>query len=215
MNLGEISKMQYRTVRSYRFCFSALALALGLLSGGCVTTGADANSAKNNLEVLLKEADTEIIAGQHDKAIATLNSAAKQNPTSTLPWIKIANIWFEKGNYPFSILAANEALQRDASNQEAKSLLVVAGLRVAASAVTGLRPSEAVNMNTRVEAENLTNSLRGALGEKVLVPPAEGKSTVSSSRAKAKAKTAALSAVASPRKADPSADSSDPFKSLK
>lgn len=214
MNFGECFKLRFQIVRGRHFSLGVVALCFAFLSG-CATTGADANATKNDIEILLKEAEAEINAGQQDKAMALLNNAAKQNPTNTLPWIKIANIWFEKGNYPSSILAANEALQRDVSNQEAKSLLVVAGLRVAAGAVSGLRPSGAVNMSTRIEAENLTNSLRGALGEKILVPPTEGKSANSSSRFKPKLKTASVPTAVATQKPNLGADSSDPFKSLK
>ncbi|HZW14403.1 MAG TPA: tetratricopeptide repeat protein [Noviherbaspirillum sp.] len=176
------------------------------------------------METLLKDADSELAAGQHEKAINVLSYAAKEHPTSALPWMKMANIWFEKGNYPSAILAASEVLQRDAGNQEAKSLLVVAGLRVAAGAVTELRPTGSVNAATRAEAENLTNSLRGALGEKVLVPAGEGKSGNAVARAKSRstpmARPSVTPEVPAPvvtavKQAAPSSASPDPFKALK
>lgn len=233
MNYEGITKGQYPTHFGPRLSFCALALSLVLIGSGCATTGAGPDLGKNSVEALLKDADSELAAGQQEKAISVLSYAAKEHPTNAMPWMKMANIWFEKGNYPSAILAANEVLQRDAGNQEAKSLLVVAGLRVAAGAVTELRPTGSVNAATRVEAENLTNSLRGALGEKVLVPAGDGKSGNSASRTKPRSAAAprpvtapatapasgvstAINPIASTVKpAVPSTASPDPFKSLK
>lgn len=153
------------------------ALSAALL-GGCASTTTVGSDGQPSIEPLLAQADTEMGKGRRDQAIALLNQAAKESPTNVSPWLKIANIWFDDGNYASSILAANEVLARDANNQEAKSLLVVSGLRVAAKAVQGLVPHNPVNPNARQEAENLTKSLRQALGEKVLVP-AETEKTVS------------------------------------
>lgn len=188
----------------------------------CATTNVGDTPA-NTLDSLAREADAEMAKGQKDKAIALLNQAAKENPTSTAPWLRLADLWFEAGNYPASIQAANEVLQRDAVNQEAKSILVVSGLRVAAGAVTGLRSASPVNSSARMEAENLTNSLRAALGETVLVPtPAETVQPASPARAKSSSQTRSTSrqgggSSKSPRaaKSSPDAGGADPFKSLK
>lgn len=181
---------------------------------GCASALPGAEQAANNLESILKEADAEVAGGRADKAIALLNQAAKDHPTNAAPWLQMAHIWFEKGNYPSSILAANEVLQRDAANQAAKSLLVVAGLRVAADAVNGLRPNGPVSTNTRVEAENLTQSLRSALGEKELVPPADVSAANSAARIKTKARAKPMPATVAKR-SNPDTGTTDPFKSLK
>lgn len=224
MAYSEISPDQQQMGRNIRLSLSGFALSLVLLVGGCATTGTGGEVSQNSVDARLKDADTELAAGQHDKAISVLNHAAKEHPTSAMPWLKMANIWFEKGNYPSAILAANEVLQRDAGNQEAKSLLVVAGLRVAAGAVTELRPTSSVNMATRVEAENLTNSLRSALGEKVLVPGAEVKTGKVASRPRVKTTLSRPAAATAPvgttataaiKQVEPSSGSTDPFKSLK
>lgn len=202
-------------------------LACASFLTACGTTNGGSSTSQSNLESLSREADAELAKGQREKAIALLTQAAKENPTSMVPWLKMANIWFEAGNYPSSILAANEVLQRDAGNQEAKSLLVVSGLRVAAGAVTGLRSASSVNSSARVEAENLTNSLRTVLGEAVLVPtPAEGTPPVPPGRAKSASqpKSNSGSVVSSPKaakgvkaaaKSSSDAGGADPFKSLK
>lgn len=205
-----------RLTRSKLF-LGAPVLCMVLLAG-CATTGSN-NQPQIQLESLFKEADTELSNGQREKAIALLNQAVKEYPTSMVPWLKMANIWFNAGNYPLAILAANEVLQRDASNQEAKSLLVVSGLRVAASSVSGLRSSKGVNSSVRVEAENLTNSLRTVLGEKVLVPApvaADARPAARSAHSKSKRGSIAVShTTPPPAQADASTGSADPFKALK
>lgn len=200
-------------------------LCVSLLAGCAVPGGPD--RAQAQLESLSKEADTELSNGQRDKAVALLNQAAKESPTSAVPWLKLANISFNDGNYPAAIQAANEALQRDAANQEAKSLLVVSGLRVAANAVSGLRTLNGAHSNARAEAENLTNSLRTVLGEKVLVPTPAADSRVVNRSTRHKAKTPSRNSSRAAAHADSPAASqvaaqessgaapADPFKSLK
>lgn len=219
MSFDEISQTQYRVTLKRRGGLGALLLCLTLLAG-CAATAPGSDQA-SQLESLLKDADAEVAAGRHEKAVTLLNQAAKDHPTSAMPWLKIANIWFEKENYPSSILAANEALQRDAANQDAKSLLVVAGLRVSAAAVNGLRPNDSVNTGTRLEAESLTQSLRTALGEKVLVPAAEAKpagakssGTASPRRARQRPATRTVPAPAI-QQGSSNVGAADPFRSLK
>lgn len=214
VNSGEIFPSQYLPSRRAGLGVGAVLLCLSLLSG-CATT-APAGDRTTQLESMLKDADAEVAAGRHEKAISMLNQAAMDHPTSATPWLKVANIWFEKENYPASIVAANEALQRDAANQDAKSLLVVAGLRVSAGAVAGLRPNSSVNNGTRLEAENLTHSLRSALGEKVLVPSSDAKNTGGTQKPKVKPRAAAPAAAAQTLQQDASNSSAaDPFKLLK
>lgn len=154
---------------SHRRLLAIAAFGMLLLSG-CATTATVGADGQPSIEPLMSQAESELAKGRRDQAVALLNQAAKESPTNVAPWLKMANIWFDDANYPSSILAANEVLARDDSNQEAKSLLVVSGLRIAAKAVQGLVPHNPVNPNARQEAENLTKSLRLALGEKVLVP---------------------------------------------
>jgi hypothetical protein len=152
---------------------AAAAIFIGaVLMSGCATSSrTEALAPAPSYETLIKDADVALSRGQREKSVALLTQAAHQQPTNMQPWLKIANTWFEAGNYPAAILAANEVLQRDAANAEAKGLLVVAGLRVAAGAVGELRPNGPLAPNARQEAEDLTKSLRALLGEQVLVPP--------------------------------------------
>lgn len=148
-----------------------MAVLASFILAGCSSPPKVASKPQVTLESLMKEADAELIMGKREQAVAVLNRAAQENPTSMEPWLKIANIWFIAANYPSSILAANEVIKRDTKNQEARSILVVAGLRVAADAVTGLLLKNPETHSARTEAENLTKTLRVALGENILVPP--------------------------------------------
>jgi tetratricopeptide (TPR) repeat protein len=200
--------------------FFVLGLTACLLIAGCAAPNSELGSSEGAVESLVKQANEELVKGQRDQAITLLNRAAQKNPASTVPWLKIASIWFDAGNYPSSILAANEVLQRDATNQEAKSLLVVAGLRVAAGAVSGLRSTNKVNSSARAEAETLTKSLRNALGEEILVPApnAESKQTPNSAKSKLRARAKALPPAATkgrPASSGATDVGGDPFKSLK
>jgi tetratricopeptide (TPR) repeat protein len=210
------------TPTGVRSRLAAIFIAAALL-GGCATPPAESPRAAASLDTVTREADAELAKGNKEQAVAMLTQGARSYPTSPAPWLRIANIWFDAGNYPSAILAANEALQRDASSQEAKSLLVVGGLRVAAGAVAGLRPTGGVGANARTEAENLTNSLRTVIGEKALVPATPNEARTSSPVARPKtrpARTAALpkeQAVGGSASKGRSTDSAsnDPFKSLK
>ena len=206
--------------------FASLCVCLAVLAG-CASTSPNSANDKAGMDSSIAAAETELAKGKREQAVALLTEAAQANPTSTTPWLKIANVWFEAGNYPSSILAANEVLQRDPSSQEAKSLLVVAGLRVAAGAVSGLRPSGNIGVNVRTDAENLTNSLRDVLGEKVLVPgqPVEMKPAIAprpKSNARLRPRAAVNPSVAPSGSAGATTNatstrsaSTDPFKALK
>lgn len=209
-----------------RFQHLATAVLACLLIAGCSTTGKPSEADQRaSLDTLLKQADTELANGKSEQSIVLLNQAAKENPTSMLPWLKMSNIWFNSGNYPSAILTANEVLKRESENQEAKSILVVAGLRVAAGAITGLVQQNQVNFSARVEAENLTKALRTALGEKVLVPgpaadappppPVPVRHHYRHIATKKKAAAPVASAEQDSPSVSASSSGSDPFKSLK
>lgn len=148
---------------------AAGALIFGLVLGsGCATTGEMGNSS--SLAMLLQQAQEMNANGSREKALILLEQAAKENPTSKEPWLRMAQVHFDVSNYPLAMQASQEALLRDPLNQEAKSVLIVSGLRVAARAISELRSENALSGSTRSEAEKLAKSLRETLGESVLVP---------------------------------------------
>lgn len=128
--------------------------------------------AAADLQSHMDQAQAARQSGDLPKATALLQDAAKANPTSKQPWVKLAQMQFEAGNYSAAIVAAEEALQRDASDATALSVLSVGGLRIAAGGLQQLRKGSAVSGSTRSEAEALARTIRESLGEEVLVPGA-------------------------------------------
>lgn len=154
-----------------------------------------------------------------------LQDAAKVNPNSKQPWVKLAQMQFESGNYSAAIVAAEEALQRDATDPTALSVLSVSGLRIAANSLQQLRKASAVSGSTRVEAEALAHTIRESLGEEVLVPPApavkaSGAATSAATSAGTRTRPAAVSRTAAsarpPEKPSPPTSSGgrNPFNVL-
>lgn len=113
--------------------------------------------------------------GRTERALDLLDDAARLEPSSKMPWLRRAQIHFEGRQYGQAIQAAQEALQRDAADLTAKSILAVSGLRVSAEALDQLRKVNEVNGSARVEAESVARLIREALGEPILVEaPAAG-----------------------------------------
>ena len=113
--------------------------------------------------------------GRTDRAIELLEAAGRMEPTSKMPWLRRAQIEFEGRQYGQAIQSAQEALQRDAADLTAKSILAVSGLRVSAEALDQLRKVNEVNGSARAEAESVARLIREALGETILVEaPAAG-----------------------------------------
>ncbi len=177
------------------------------------------------MQVSLDQAQSARQVGDLPKASALLQDAAKANPTNKQPWVKLAQMQFEAGNYSAAIVAAEEALQRDSTDQTALSVLSVSGLRIAASSLQQLRKASAVSGSTRVEAEALAHTIRESLGEDVLVPPApaakasgpagaSASSTSGRNRGSAASRAAASAARAPEKSSASSAGGRNPFNVL-
>lgn len=128
--------------------------------------------AAADLQFHIDQAQAARQSGDLPKAVTLLQDAARASPTSKQPWVKLAQMQFEAGNYSAAIVAAEEALQRDATDATALSVLSVGGLRIAAGGLQQLRKGSAVSGSTRSEAEALARTIRESLGEEVLVPGA-------------------------------------------
>ncbi|MBX3618828.1 MAG: hypothetical protein KF891_02375 [Rhizobacter sp.] len=105
------------------------------------------------------------------EAMGFYEKAAKADPSKKQPWARIAQAQFDARNYGSAINAAQEVLLRDTTDVTAKSILAVSGLRVSASALDQLRLANAVEGNTREEAQVLARIMREALGESILPAP--------------------------------------------
>lgn len=155
------------TLRTILPCFSC-----ALLLGGCAGDGANSAHKAAPLDRVMAEADVAAKAGQQDQALVLLKGAAGSFPADKTPWVQMAQIKFDKGNYAEAIGNALEALQRDPQDKVANSIVAVSGLRLATRALADLSHQNNVSGSLRVEAQELAKTLRASLGEDVLVPPA-------------------------------------------
>ncbi|HVE08716.1 MAG TPA: tetratricopeptide repeat protein [Paraburkholderia sp.] len=118
----------------------------------------------------LSDADAVAKNGEQDRAIALYQQLSKQDPTREEPWSRIAQIQFQQGHYGQAIVAAQEALQRDQTDRSAKSVLAVAGLRVATQSLGELRQDSSLAGDAKSDAQALAQQLRDTLGEATLFP---------------------------------------------
>ncbi len=144
-------------------CFAILA--------GCATTEPPAPAAKPPVVILdasLAEADTAVNAGMPDKAVALLKSASAAYPADKQPWLRMAQLHFDKQSYGEAITDALEVVERDQNDMQAHSILAVAGLRVSVKALADLAQKNNLTGSVRSEAEDLAKLLRARLGEQLI-----------------------------------------------
>jgi tetratricopeptide (TPR) repeat protein len=123
------------------------------------------------LDSTLAEAGRVAAAGQQDKAMGLLRSAAGSYPADKAPWLSMAQMKFDRASYGEAILHAQEALQRDPGDQVGNSIIAVSGLRLSTKALADLSQQNNLSGSLRSEARDLARVLRTSLGEEVLVPP--------------------------------------------
>ncbi|WP_120347067.1 tetratricopeptide repeat protein [Paraburkholderia fungorum] len=218
---------------------SGVVLACGVIAG-CATQGNNVATTPEAFNKQLADADTVAKGGDQDRAISLYQQLAKSDPTREEPWSRIAQIQFTQGHYGQAIVAAQEALQRDQTDRQAKSVLAVAGLRVATQSLGELRQDASLAGDAKSDAQALAKQLRDTLGEATLFPPdpndkpvvkkkriirhvAKGKATdtpevtpsAAAPAATAAAPAAPAPAPAAPAKAAQSGGASDPFSALR
>jgi len=117
----------------------------------------------------LTQAEADVSAGRVESALVAFDQAAMADPTRKEPWLRIAQLQFDAGNYGRAIVAAEEVLQRDPDDQVADSVLTVAGLRIASQSLQRLQGNGALASDTaRTEAERLAATMRATMGEDIL-----------------------------------------------
>lgn len=196
------------TLRTILPCFSC-----ALLLGGCAGDGAVfSHKTTAPLERVMAEADVAAKAGQREQALALLKDAAGAFPADKTPWVQMAQIKFDHGNYAEAIVNALEALQRDPRDKVANSIVAVSGLRLASRALADLNVQNNVSGSLRAEAQELAKTLRASLGEEVLVPPAGG---VRKAPRKSAGSAAGSGTNAAPVKSIGGKGAGDPFGNLK
>jgi tetratricopeptide (TPR) repeat protein len=143
--------------------FVATALVAGL--GACATMP----DRGEGFAQALGQAEADVSAGRIESALVAFDQAAQADPTRKEPWLRIAQLQFDAGNYGRAIVAAEEVLQRDPDDQVADSVLTVAGLRIASQSLQRLQGNGALASDTaRTEAERLAATMRATMGEDIL-----------------------------------------------
>ncbi len=206
-------------------------IACGVMAG-CTTPPNALSASPDAFNKALADADAQSKAGNQDDAIQAYQKLAAADPTREEPWSRIAQIQFQQQHYGQAIVAAQEALQRDQTDRGAKSVLAVAGLRVATESLGELRQDASLQGDAKSDAQALAKQLRDTLGEDSLFPPEQKKVSSKKPRyikrvAKAKAQeaadTAAAAAPATPATPTPAAtapgkaagNGADPFSALR
>lgn len=180
---------------------------IALLSACSTTDPAGPAKPHGSVADAVVAANAAARAGQRDKAIDILQGAARAHPADKTPWVRMAQIRYEAGEYGPAIVLAQQALQRDSDDVLAHSVAAVSGLRVASKALADLTRKHNLSGTVRSEAQDLAKLLRASLGEEVLV-----KAPV---RAQEKAVKPVRSGGASASASKPAASSNDPFEGLK
>lgn len=192
-------------------CITTLA---ALLLTACATDGSmvrNDSRAAVSLDRALAEADTAISAGQNDKAMQVLKTAATSYLADKTPWLHMAQLKFDHGSYGEAIIHAQEALQRDPADKLGNSIVAVSGLRLSTKALADLSQQNNLNGSLRSEAQELAKLLRTSLGEEVLVP-----SQAAPAHRPLPGRKAAATATVPARNSKPNSQANaDPFDALK
>lgn len=195
------------------FCMLVLlALLSGCAGGGQAQKASPADVAKQaaNYDALMKQAVDTQAAGKYDQAAAQFQALAKTYPAKKEPWQKLAQMHFDHYRYGSAIVAAEEVLRIDPSDQLGNSILAVAGLRVSTSALATLRGRNYLVGNVKAEASSLAAILRENLGEPVLVP-----ATTDAPKPRVRVAPKSVPKTTAPASAAGTKNSADPFDSLK
>lgn len=147
---------------------SGVVLACGVIAG-CAAPNTPPSADVFNKS--LADADAVAKSGDQERALGLYQALAKSDPTREEPWSRIAQIQFAQNHYGQAIVAAQEALQRDQTDRQAKSVLAVAGLRIATQSLGELRQDASLAGDAKSDAQALAKQLRDTLGESALFPP--------------------------------------------
>ncbi len=190
--------------------------ALMMLSGLAACSSAPKKAEVVPFETTLSNAEAQVTAGGADAAISAFELAAKADPTRKEPWVRIAQLQFDQGQYARAIVAAEEVLQRDHNDLVADGVITVAGFRVANQSLTRLQGRGALASDTaRKEAQTLATTLRNTMGDAILDPTPKPKPRARTRAGRAVAPAAAAQPAATqPAKPAARSNTSDPFQNI-
>jgi tetratricopeptide (TPR) repeat protein len=121
------------------------------------------------IDQVMAQASQASAAGKSDVALTLLKDASVIFPADTAPWLRMAQIKYEAGQYGAAIIDSQQALVRDPSNKVANSIVAVSGLRLSTRALSDLSRQNNLSASLRVESQDLAKLLRESLGDAVLV----------------------------------------------
>ena len=147
--------------------YLATMLCIASVSGCASLAG---NPTVGSGDQLLQEAQEALRSGAKSRAQKLFEDASKTNPADKKPWVNLAQMHFDEGNYAQAITAGQEVLARDSKDQVARSIVLVSSLRVAAKSLAEMRELNQWTGDARAEAKKVASILRENLGEEVLVP---------------------------------------------
>lgn len=147
------------------------ALAIVSMLGACATAP---RTDMTDYAGLMAQAESAIEAGQVDHALAAFADAGRADPTRKEPWVRTAQLQFDRTNYAHAIVAAEEVLQRDPDDLVADGILTVSGFRIATGSLQRLQGRDALPSATaRREAEMLAGTLRTTMGDEIFAEEAK------------------------------------------
>ena len=147
-------------------------IASAMVLSACATSPETAAVAPPpSFQSLMDSADAAQKQNLAAQAMAFYEQAAKADPASKQPWLRMAQSHFDSRSYGQAITASQEALHRDNTDVTAKSLMAASGLRVSADALEQLRQANAVGGSTKTEAQVLVRIMRDAVGEAIFPAP--------------------------------------------
>lgn len=145
-------------------CCTVCVLALS----ACVTAP-PAIEKVATIDQAMAQASEASAAGKPDVALTLLTDASVIFPADTAPWLRMAQIKYEAGQYGAAIIDSQQALVRDPGNKVANSIVAVSGLRLSTRALSDLSRQNNLSASLRIESQDLAKLLRESLGDAVLV----------------------------------------------
>ena len=193
-----------------------ICIAGALLLSACTTPEKQAPkpAPAPTLAQMLSDADAAARAGQYDKAYVLLEKGGAAYPADKAPWLQLAQMKFDRGQYGDAIGHALEALERDPDDKVANSIVAVSGLRLSGKALADLSRQNNLNGSLRSEAQELAKLLRASIGEEVLVPPARRPAAAAGKRTAGAAGSPAAAPASAPA-GKGTQGGADPFSGLK